>query len=116
MWDSGYHLLKVVALDEAEVQSTALSGELRYNVNYPPETELIEDSQWPRYTTDGVNWINFAEGDTIPDKAYVQFKQRGVDRLLLAMPQPCPWNQRSVFPMAARRAGTTSLVCSASRM
>ncbi len=80
MWDSGFHLLKVVALDEALVQSTALSGELRFNVNYPPETELIRDSQWPRYTTDGVNWLNFSEGDTVPDKSYVQFKQRGVDR------------------------------------
>ncbi len=80
LWGSGFHLLKVVALDEAEVQSTAFAGELRFNVNYPPETELIKDSQWPRYTADGVNWINFSEGDTIPDKAYVQFKQRGVDR------------------------------------
>lgn len=79
-WEAGSHRLQVVALDQALVQSSGLLGELSYSVNYPPETELIRDQGWPRYSTDGINWNAFSEGDTLPDGAYVLFQQRGVDR------------------------------------
>jgi len=79
-WAAGVHKLQVVALDEALVQNGTQEGELRYSVNYPPETELVRDVGWPRYSVDGVNWITFADGDTIPDGSYVLFKQFGVDR------------------------------------
>ena len=79
-WTSGEHKIRILALDEALVQNGAQAGELRYQVNYPPETELIRDSGWPRFSVDGVNWTSFVDNDTIPDGAYVLFKQFGLDR------------------------------------
>ncbi len=79
-WEAGKHKIQVLALDEALVQNGTQDGELRYAVNYPPETELIVNGEWPRYSVDGVNWISFSDGDTVPDGAYVLFKQYGVDR------------------------------------
>lgn len=87
-WVSGAHRLQVVALDQAQVQSQILFGELGYRVNYPPETELVRDSDFPKFTTDGVNWNSFSEGDTLPDGAYVLFRQRGADRFARNLDDP----------------------------
>lgn len=91
---SGSYRLRVSALDVAQVESEAREGELEFEVNYPPETEIVRDAEYPQWTLDDGSGAPephaFSEGDTIPDGATVLFLSAGFDRLPSSLPVPNP--------------------------
>ncbi|MHB8078655.1 MAG: hypothetical protein ACYDIE_05305 [Candidatus Krumholzibacteriia bacterium] len=90
---SGVHRLLVNTIDMAGVEVPAAKQALNYVVNYDPDTRLLRGERdlfnpsdakiYPYYRIfypDGtVTEHPFAEGDTVPDKAYVVFKALGWD-------------------------------------
>jgi len=81
---SDRYTLQVVALDDALVESEEVKGELLFNVNYPPESSIVQDAEYPRLQAidgSGGSVGTFADGDTIPLGSYVTFKMAGFDRV-----------------------------------
>lgn len=86
-FNSGNYLLSVKAIDRILVESEAVDGELTYEINYPPETRVTRDAQFPYffrsfddYGNDALR-VPFATGDTIPTGVYVVMKRSGFDRI-----------------------------------
>lgn len=81
---SDRYTLQVVALDAALVESEEVKGELSIDVNYPPESSIVQDATYPQaQVVDGAGGSiqTFAEGDTIPLGSYVTFQMDGFDRV-----------------------------------
>jgi hypothetical protein len=90
---SGVHRLLVNTIDMAGVEVPTAKQTVDYVVNYDPDTRLLRGERDPFNPTDGkiypyyrvfhadhsVTERPFAEGDTVPDKAYVVFKAIGWD-------------------------------------
>jgi hypothetical protein len=89
---SGVHRLLVNTIDVAGVQIPPNKQELDIVVNYDPDTFLLRNQSDPFYDDPAVypyylvfnrggavDQYNFAENDTVPDRAYVVFKALGRD-------------------------------------
>ena len=90
---TGAHRLLVNTVDMAGVEVPAPKQTLNYVVNYDPDTRLLRGEPDPWFPSDEkiypyyrvflpdgrVTEHAFAEGDTVPDKAYVVFKAIGWD-------------------------------------
>jgi hypothetical protein len=92
---SGNYNLSVEALDIALVESDVGTGDLDFAVNYPPETQLVEDSIYPRYeVVDASNQVlasgSIDRGDTVPANATVFFQSAGYDKFDFALPPGVP--------------------------
>ena len=88
---SGAYVLSVEAVDQALVQSRQIDGQLRFQMNYPPQTILDRSPTF--VVRDPVNPNNlliertvFAEGDTVPFLAEVTFSSTGYDRFFDSVP------------------------------
>lgn len=92
----GAFTLSVEAIDRALVETTAASGFLRFEVNYPPESEILVDSATPSFVvlaSDGselrsgvITPSNGAILDTIPVGALVTVRSSGYDRFVDSVP------------------------------
>ncbi|RKZ09760.1 hypothetical protein DRQ32_07830, partial [bacterium] len=92
---SGNYNMTVEALDVALVESEAGAGDLDFAVNYPPETELLIDSEYPRYEVRDQSGVllrtgSIARGDTIPANSTAFFRSRGYDKFDFALPPGVP--------------------------
>jgi len=90
---SGVHRLLVNTVDMAGVEVPTPKQAVNYVVNYDPDTRLLRGQPDPWFPSDEkiypyyrvfhpdhtVTEHPFAEGDTVPDKAYVVFKAIGWD-------------------------------------
>lgn len=93
---SGPFSLSVEVIDRALVESTSAGGFLRFEVNYPPESEILVDGTTPSFVVrDGSGAvlrsgvITPASGsrlDTIPVGALVTVRSSGYDRFTESVP------------------------------
>ncbi|MBD3222875.1 hypothetical protein GF314_16730 [bacterium] len=91
--DAGVIQLLVNTLDVAGVQVPVNDRLMHIKVNYEPDTYILDGETdpvpahndplvYPRYYVfhgPESGWYEFAEGDTVPDRAYVLFKAMGRD-------------------------------------
>lgn len=82
---SGSYDFQVYALDVLGTTRPYAPGLLDFDVNYPPESSIVVDQEWPRYAIENGQgeWVtaSFAPGDTVPVGAYVTMRMGGYDRL-----------------------------------
>ena len=88
---SGDYLLQVEAIDEALVETENTDEALVFQVNYPPETHIERSPSFPRYRVeDDLGNVlasgSFADGDTVPSQAFVEFRSEAFDRIADALP------------------------------
>ncbi len=93
---SGPFTLSVEAIDRALVETTASSGFLRFEVNYPPETEILVDAGTPSFVVLAADGSQLRSGvitpssgafiDTIPVGALVTVRSSGFDRFVDSVP------------------------------
>lgn len=93
---SGPFTLSVEALDRALVESSPAGGFLRFEINYPPETEIIVDQTTPFFrVVDGSGGVlregviapaNGSVLDTVPVGAFVTVRSSGFDRFENSVP------------------------------
>jgi hypothetical protein len=83
-WPSDRYAFSVEAQDVALVETEAAFATLRFNVNYPPETDIVLGAPWPLYrarnASGGTDVVHFASGDTIPWGAYAVIAANGYDQ------------------------------------
>lgn len=92
---SGNYNISVEALDIALVESDVGTGDLDFGVNYSPETQIILDSQYPRYEVRDASGVllassSFVSGDTVPAQSTVLFQSEGYDKFDFALPPGVP--------------------------
>ncbi len=94
-WPSKDYRLRVTARDVALVESEAVAGELRFEVNYPPESSILADSNFPNFklpvSGGTANSGTFAALDTIPSGSYARFRMAGFDRYPDSIPPDDPF-------------------------
>ena len=93
---SGPFDVSVEVLDQTLVESVPSAGFLTFQVNYPPETEILVDATTPSYTLVDSLGTLLQEGviqppsgsslDTIPVGATVTFESSGYDRFADSVP------------------------------
>jgi hypothetical protein len=92
---SGNYNLSVEALDVALVETDAGTGDLDFAVNYPPETQLVQDATYPRFEVRDpsgqlLRSSSVSSGDTVPANATVFFRSVGYDKYDFALPAGVP--------------------------
>ncbi|HKK69763.1 MAG TPA: hypothetical protein VKA86_01000 [Candidatus Krumholzibacteria bacterium] len=89
---SGSYVLSVETIDRALVQNRTEDGQLRFSVNYPPQTVLdpvanfVVRDQSGTVTASGT----FEDGDRIPYRSEVTFVSTGFDRFPETLPDGVP--------------------------
>jgi len=83
-WPSGEYVLWVEAIDIAQEESAEEAGALAFQINYAPETELVDDGSWPLYRVSdghgGFEEFPISPPDTVPLGSYAVFNTTGYDR------------------------------------
>jgi len=83
-WPSDNYVLRVQAIDEALVESEGTGGEMVFQVNYAPETDLIDDATWPLFRcpdgAGGTVEMAISPTDTVPTGCYAVFNATGYDK------------------------------------